>query len=188
MAAVVEVRRHSLRGEGGSLSPEGVALAERARATLLGNYQACYSSPKLRARETLEAFGVTTYTVIDAFSTFPKEIDDHGDHVRALQERTGCTVLEAYLAIPATHLVVERVGQQFFAKLCELAAELRPRRNALVVSHGGSIEAAVLAAMPDWTLDDLGGELAVCEAACFRFHDHVFRDVSFIRLGDGGGS
>jgi broad specificity phosphatase PhoE len=187
MAETVEVRRHSKRGDGKSLSPEGIALAESAKATLLGRYQACYTSPKARARETLEALGFTTYKVVEAFATFPKEIDDHDDHVRALQERTGCTRLEAYLAIPATHLVVEAFGKRFFETVCELAAELRPKRNALAVSHGGSIEAAALAAMPDWTLDDLGGELAECEAACFRFKGGVFRDISFIRLGTDAG-
>ncbi len=182
MAEIFEVRRHSLRGEGGSLSPEGIALAERARPTLVGRYQACYASPKPRARETLEAFGFTSYRILDELSTFPKAIDDHGDHVRALQERTGCTTLEAFLAIPATHLVVEAFGNALFARVRELADGLRAGRNALAVSHGGSIEAAVLSAVPDWTLDDMGGELAECEAALFVFEAHVFRRVEFVRL------
>ena len=182
MAETFEVRRHSLRGEGKSLSPEGMALAERAAPTLLGLYQACYASPKRRSRETVEAFGIATYRTVEEFGTLPKEIDDHDDHVRALQERTGCTRLEAYLAIPATHLIIEAFGGAFFEKVCELAAELRPGRNALAVSHGGSIEAAVLAAMPDWTLDDIGGELAECEAALFRFKGGMFTSVDFIRL------
>jgi broad specificity phosphatase PhoE len=188
MTEIVEVRRHSLRGEGKSLSEQGAALAERAKATLLGNYQACYTSPKRRARETLEAFGFDEYKTVEEFSTFPKAIDDYADHVQALQGRTGCSRLEAYLAIPATHLVVEEFGKTFFAKVCELAEALGAGRNALVVSHGGSIEAAVLAAMPDWTLEDIGGELAECEAALFLFEDQMFRRVDFLRLdGEGEG-
>ena len=182
MAEIFEVRRHSVRGEGKSLSPEGIALAERVAPTLLGSYQACYASPKRRARETLEAFGIRAYATVDELTTLPEALDDHEGHVRTLQERTGCTRLEAYLAIPATHLVVEAFGRAFFRKVCELADELRPGKNALAVSHGGSIEAAVLAAMPDWVLDDLGGELAECEAALFVFEHKLFRRVEIVRL------
>jgi len=182
MAEIIEVRRHSLRGEGPSLSAEGIALAERAATTLVGNYQAFYTSPKPRCVETLELFGATSYRTLDELGTLPRELDDHADHVEALQQRAGCSILEAYLAIPATHLIVEAFGQALFDKLCELAAALHPGRNALAVSHGGSIEAAILAAMPDWTLEDFGGELAECEAALFHFADDIFTRVDVRRL------
>ena len=182
MAEIVEVRRHSLRGEGKSLSADGVALAQRAAEGLLGNYQACYTSPKTRGIETLEAFGLPEHTAVPEFGTLPANLESYAAHVKALHDRTGCTLLEAYLAIPATHLALEAFGQAFFGKVLEIGESLHPRHNALIVSHGGSIEAAVLAAMPDWSLKDLGGELAECEAALFVFRSKVFMKVDFIRL------
>ncbi len=183
MAEIFEVRRHSIRGEDKSLSPEGVELARRTAPTLLGNYHAAYTSPKRRAIETLEAFGLSSYKIIPEFATLPKdELDGHERHVEALRKRTGCTELEAFLAIPATHLVLERFGEAFFEKLTGLAQELPPGKNALAVSHGGSIEAAVLAAMPDWTLKDLGGELKECEAALFCFENKILERVEIRRL------
>jgi len=183
MAEIVEVRRHSLRGEGKSLSPEGVALAHRVAPTLVGDFHSAYTSPKPRCIETLAAFGFTTYRVIPEFSTLPdEELSAHARLAEALQRRAGCSLLDAYMAIPATHLVLEKFGAAFFEKLCGLAAALPGGRNALVVSHGGSVEPAVLAAMPDWTLESMGGELAECEGALFRFEDGIFKSVEIRRL------
>jgi len=182
MAEIFEVRRHSLRGEGKSLSPEGIALAHKAADTLLGNYQAVYTSPKPRAVETTEALGFDTYTQVPELGTFPKAIDDHDKHVQALIQRTQCTRLAAYWAIPATHRTLEQFGTALFDKFCELAAALHPGKNALAISHGGSIEAAILAAMPEWDLADIGPELRECEAACFVFDHQLFRRIEFIRL------
>ncbi|HPD16301.1 MAG TPA: histidine phosphatase family protein [Planctomycetota bacterium] len=181
MAQIFEVRRHSLRGEGDCLSPQGVEAARKATATLVGNYAAIYSSPKRRAVETLEAFGFREYQIVPEFSTLPAALGAHDRHAAMLRERSSCTLLEAYFAIPATHLMLEAFGAAFFAKLCSLIEQLPPNRNALAVSHGGSIEAAVLAAVPEWTLGDLGGELAECEGALFHFDDRIFRRVTFIR-------
>jgi broad specificity phosphatase PhoE len=182
VSELIEVRRHSIRGEEGSLSPEGIELARRATATLLGHYHAAYSSPKKRAIETLQLFGVSEYKIVPEFSTLPKELDAHDAHVEALRRRTGCSTLQAYLAIPVTHLILERFGSEFSDKLCELAAGLPVGKNALVVSHGGSIEAAVLAAIPDWTLETLGGELKECEGALFRFSGGLLKSVELRRL------
>jgi broad specificity phosphatase PhoE len=182
MGEIIEVRRHSLRGEGDALSPEGIELARRAAATLLDQYHAAYASPKQRAIETLRLFGATDYTVVPEFGLLPADLAAHDHHAEALRSRTGCSRLEAYLAIPATHLILERFGQAFLDKLCELAAALPFGRNALAVSHGGSIEAAILAAEPDWTLESLGGELKECEGALFHFDGGILKRVELRRL------
>lgn len=182
MAEVFEVRRHSVRGEGKSLSPEGIALARRVAASLMGRYHAAYSSPKARCIETLEAFGFTTYKTIPEFGTLPRELADHDAQAETLCRRTGCCELEAYFAIPATHLILEAFGKTFFEKVCQLARDLPAGKNALAVSHGGSIEPAVLAAMPDWTLETMGGPLKECEGALFLFEDRMFKGVEIRRL------
>lgn len=181
MAQVFEVRRHSLRGEGDCLSPQGLEAARKAASSLVGNYAAAYSSPKRRAIETLEAFGFREYEIVQEFGTLPAALGLHDHHAAILRERSGCTLLEAYFAIPATHLMLEAFGAAFFAKLCSLLEQLPTNRNALAVSHGGSIEAAVLAAVPEWTLKDLGGELAECDGVFFHFEDRIFRRVTFCR-------
>lgn len=182
MAEIVEVRRHSLRGDGDALSPEGIELARKAAAGLVGNFAAAYSSPKQRCIETLRLFGVEQFRIVPEFGLLPRELDAHDRHAEALRERTGCSLLEAYMAIPATHMIIEGFGAAFLEKLCGIGEKLPLGRNALVVSHGGSIEAAVLAAMTDWTLDDLGGELKECEGALFHFDDGILERVEVRRL------
>ena len=182
MGEIFEVRRHSLRGEGDALSPEGIELARRVAPALGGPFRAVYSSPKQRCVETLQAFGISEYRTVPEFGLPPAELRSHDRHADALRSRTGCSLLEAYLAIPATHLVLERFGQAFFDRLCRLAAELPSGKNALAVSHGGSVEAAILAAMPDWTLKSLGGELKECEGALFHFDGGIPKDVELRRL------
>ena len=59
----IEVFRHGKRGAGKGLSEEGRELALRARALLSPHYDLCVSSPKERARETLEVFGFERYEV-----------------------------------------------------------------------------------------------------------------------------
>jgi broad specificity phosphatase PhoE len=179
---IFEVRRHSLRGGGDGLSPAGLELARRAAGTLAGNYGATYTSPKPRCIETLGALGFESYKVIPEFSTLPAGLSAHDHHVEALQSRTGCSLLEAYLTIPATHLVLEAFGEAFFGKVCELAQALPRGKNALAISHGGSIEPAVLAAMPEWSLEGMGGPLAECDAALFHFEDKIFTRVELLRL------
>ena len=182
MAEIVEVRRHSLRGEGDALSSEGVELARRAAATLVGRYAAAFSSPKQRCIETIRLFGATEFRVVPEFGLPPAELTDHDRHAEALRTRAGCSLLAAYLAIPATHLILERFGSAFYEKLCAIAGDLPPGRNALVVSHGGSVEPAILAAMPDWTLESLGGELRECEGALFHFDGGILKRVELRRL------
>ncbi len=182
MGEIIEVRRHSLRGEGDALSREGVELARRVAPSLIGGFHAAYSSPKQRAIETLKLFGVTEYKIVPEFGLPPHELASHEQHVQALRSRAGCSTLEAYLAIPATHLILDAFGVAFLDKLCEAAAALPFGKNALVVSHGGSIEPAVLAAEPDWTLADMGGELKECEGALFHFDGGILKRVEVRRL------
>ena len=182
MAEVIEVRRHSLRGEGDALSPQGIELARRVAPALVGSFHAACSSPKQRCIETLKLFGVTEYRVIPEFGLLPHDLASHDHHVEALRSRAGCSTLEAYLAIPATHLILESFGAAFLDKLCEVAAALPFGKNALVVSHGGSIEPAILAAEPDWTLADVGGELKECEGALFHFDGGILKRVEVRRL------
>jgi len=182
MAEIFEVRRHSIRGEGDDLSPEGIELARRAKATLLDDYHACYTSPKGRCIQTLEALGFDTYTIVPEFATLPAKLAEFDRQVQTIRERSGCSVLEAYLTIPATRAIVDEFAEAFLAKLTELAQALPPGKNALAVSHGGSIEPAVLAAMPDWSLETMGGELRECEGARFVFDGGILRGVEIVRL------
>lgn len=182
MGEIIEVRRHSLRGEGDELSPEGVDLARRAAGTLVGNYAAAFSSPKERCIQTLRLFGVAEFRIVPEFGLPPAELAEHDRHAEALRARTGCSLLAAYMAIPATHLILERFGSAFYEKLCAIAEELPSGRNALVVSHGGSIEPAIMAAVPDWTLESMGGELKECEGALFHFDGGILQRVELRRL------
>src|SRR2546428_752439 len=90
----VEVYRHSKRGEGKGLSPEGRELARRAQGLLAPHYDLCISSPKERARETLEALGFDRYEADEAFTAVnPWEPFD--DEVSKLAKERGTSPLAA---------------------------------------------------------------------------------------------
>jgi len=177
----VEVFRHSKRGAGKGLSEEGRELALRARSLLAPHYDLCVSSPKERARETLEVFGFERYEVDEAFTAInPWEPFDA--QVTKLAKARGIIPLAACWEIPEALNYLKLQGETFLAAVRRIARRLPENGRALVVSHGGMLEAAALHGCARYELDELDVEVGFCEAVVFKLDGEQLVGVEVKRL------
>lgn len=177
----VEVFRHSKRGEGKGLSEQGWELARRARALLAPHYDLCVSSPKQRARETLEAFGFDRYEVDEAFTAVnPWEPFDA--QVSKLAKERGIIPLAACWEIPEALSYLKLRGETLLTAIKRMARKLPEEGRALIVSHGGILEAAALHGCPRYHLSELGGEIGFCEGVAFKVDGDKLSGVEVKRL------
>ncbi len=177
----VEVFRHSKRGDGKGLSEEGRELARRARVLLAPNYDLCVSSPKERARETLEALGFDRYEVDEAFTAINPWEPFDADVSKLAKER-GMIPLRACWEHPEALNYLRLQGETFLAAVKRIARKLPEEGRALVVSHGGILEAAALHGTPRYHLDELAGEIGFCEAVGFKIDGEKLAGIEIKRL------
>jgi broad specificity phosphatase PhoE len=177
----VEVFRHSKRGESKGLNEEGRELARRARTLLASHYDLCVSSPKERARETLEAFGFPSYEMDEAFTAVnPWEPFD--EQVTKLAKEKGITPLAACWYFPEALRFLRFEGETFLGAIHRIARKLPEGGRALVVTHGGILEAAALFGCPRYALDALGGEISFCEGIVFRIEGESLAGIEVKRM------
>lgn len=176
----VEIFRHSMRGEGKGLSEEGRLLARRARATLSPHYDLCVSSPKERARETLEAFGFDRYEVDESFTA----VNPWAPFDAAVQEVAklrGTSPLAACWGIPEALNYLRLQGETMIVAIKRIARKLPEGGRALVVSHGGILEAAALHGCSEYALEEIGGEIGFCEGVVFELDDENLAGIEMKR-------
>lgn len=177
----VDVFRHSKRGDSKGLSEEGRELAREARPLLAPHYDLCVSSPKERARETLEAFGFCRYEVDEAFTAVnPWEPFDA--EVMKLAKERGVSPLAACWEIPEAVNYLRLQGETFLSAVRRVARKLPEEGRALVVSHGGILEAAALLGRPQFRLDEIGGEIRFCEGVAFKLDGESLTKIEVKRL------
>lgn len=177
----VEVFRHSKRGSGKGLSEEGRELARCAQCLLASHYDLCVSSPKERARETIEALGFSHYEIDEAFSAVnPWEPFDA--QVSKLAKERGIISLAACWEIPEALNYLRLEGETFLGAVKRLARKLPEEGRALVVSHGGILDAAALLGCRRYHLDEIGGDIDFCEGVVFRFEGENLVGVDMKRL------
>jgi broad specificity phosphatase PhoE len=177
----VEVFRHSKRSGGKGLSEEGRELARRARTLLASHYDLCVSSPKERARETLEVFGFERYEVDEAFSAInPWEPFDA--EVTKLAKERGIIPLAACWEIPEALNYLRLQGETFLGAVKRIARKLPEEGRALVISHGGILEAAALHGCARYELAEIGGEIGFCEGVVFKLDGDTLAGVGVKRL------
>jgi len=177
----VEVFRHSKRGEGKGLSEEGRKLAVRARALLAPHYDLVVSSPKERARETMAALGFESYQVDEAFTAVNPWAPFDAAVGRLAKER-GTIPLAACWEIPEALTYLRMQGETFLRAIKRIARKLPEAGRALIVSHGGILEAAALLGCPRYELSELGGEIGFCEGVVFELDGDRLSGVEVKRL------
>jgi broad specificity phosphatase PhoE len=177
----VEVFRHSKRGEGKGLSEEGRELARQARSLLAAHYDLCISSPKERARETLEALGFDRYEVDEAF-TAVNPWEPFNAEVSKLAKDRGILPLAACWEIPNALNYLKLQGETFLAAVKRIARKLPEDGRALVVSHGGILEAAALLGCEAYELERIGGEIGMCEGVVFTMEGESLAGIAVKRL------
>jgi broad specificity phosphatase PhoE len=176
----LEVRRHSFtkhgdgRGRGSHLSAEGVALARAVGATM-GPFSRVVASRIPRTLETALAMGFAVDDLVDMPSGYiPGEVEHHAQHT---WRHPYCRYAEllaaggglAGLAATMRALFVEALGA------------IPDGSAALVVSHGGTIEPALVACLPRDDHALWGGPMGHCDGARLAFADGDFVSMEIRR-------
>ncbi|WP_157530486.1 histidine phosphatase family protein [Microtetraspora niveoalba] len=176
----LDVRRHSLtkkgatRGRGSHLSADGVALA-RFIGSRVGPYDRVVTSSSPRAIETAIAMGFGVDDTIEMPSGYVDgEIPRHAqwgwaEPYRQLREiirqgRAAAAVAEAHRAIWA-----------------ETVSGVAEGGSGLLIGHGGAIELALVACLPDAPHGSWGTPFAHGDGVRLSFHEGRFTDVEFHR-------
>jgi broad specificity phosphatase PhoE len=170
---IIEVRRHAMRNKPGDhLSQAGVDLARRVGMEI-AMVDRVITSDLPRAIETAIAMG------------FAPDITDGrlasmGDEVSA--EIEWDAGFAAFAATIARDGATARFARDQHDLWIALAAELPEHGHALVITHGGFIE-AVAGLMPD-RLPSSSDDRACgyCEGARFTIENGALRDIELLRL------
>jgi len=180
---IIEIRRHSKRGEGKGLSEEGRGIARRAAATLLGPYALLISSPRERACQTMEAFGFRDYRKDERFTTIQSPIMEKlEEKLEALAEEEDVLLLEAVFLMDEAKEALKEWGGKYLEAIIDVSKELHDGEKALIVSHGGSIEPAALLGFDKFDLKEIGGPLGFCDGIRFFIENDRPSKVEVIRI------
>jgi len=176
----LEVRRHSLtkkgaaRGRGSHLSGPGVTLA-RAIGAGLGPVAYVVTSASPRAIETAIAMGFAVDDAVEFPSGYAPGEAGHHD------QWSWPRPYVSYAALIRRGGAVAAAAHAQRAVWAQAAGSLPDEAVALVVSHGGSIEPALVACLPDADHGSWGAPLGHCEGARLGFDRGRWVSIEFRR-------
>lgn len=169
----LDVRRHARRTQPGQhLSQEGVDLA-RMVGSSSGPYQRVVTSPLPRAIETAIAMGFAVDALDSRLSGAAREL---------------VSEVEWTAGFGPIAMVVRRGGApaRFAQRLSEVwlavASNLPEEGCALVITHGGFIEAGVAACLPYMDLSSWGPSCDYCEGVRLSVDGERFVAGELLRL------
>jgi broad specificity phosphatase PhoE len=179
----LEVRRHSLtakgdsRGRGSALSQAGVALARRVGAGRPA-FGHVLTSDSPRAVETAVAMGFAVDRIESMAGCYVPGIVAH-------HEQWPEPYREYERRLTAHPELTDAATAQLELWLSALS-EIDDGADALVVSHGGSIEPALVLAMRGLDHGTWGPPFSHCDGATLRFDGSSFAAVEFHRVRRAG--
>jgi broad specificity phosphatase PhoE len=179
----VEIRRHSIRGEGKALSPFGLQLAREARSSLAGQYTLVVSGPKRRCRETVEAFGFKRYLIEGRLSPLDyRPFREFEKRIEKTRRKRKLSWIEAAFKVPETVPLLREAAKEALKTVGDIASFLGEDERALAVTHGDFPELAALLAFPSFDLKHLGRPLSFCEGVALRFEGEKLVLADVLRL------
>jgi broad specificity phosphatase PhoE len=169
----IELRRHTIRMKPGQhLSQEGIDLARRVGSTM-GPFNCVITSPVARAYETAIAMGFAVDEQNEIFSMLAVGVEDEvawdagfAAFARAVQH-DGATARFASLLADA---------------MVDIASSLPEDGAALVISHGGFMEAAAVGCLPDKDFSTCGRYCDYCEGVRLAFDGERFVSCAVLRV------
>ncbi|GAB2466766.1 phosphoglycerate mutase family protein [Streptosporangium sandarakinum] len=177
----LDVRRHSLtkkgamRGRGSHLSADGIALA-RFIGSGVGPYERVVTGSSPRAVETAVAMGFAVDDTVEMPSGYvSEEIPRHAQWDWAEPYRQIADIIRK----GRTAAAVAETHRAIWAETVNGVAE---GGSALLVGHGGAIELALVACLPDAPHDTWGTPFAHCDGVRLGFTDGHFVSVEFHRV------
>jgi broad specificity phosphatase PhoE len=161
----VELRRHTIRAKPGQhLNQAGVDLARRVGSTI-GPFNRVLTSTIPRAYETAIAMGFAVDEQLVEISLLPDGLEDE------VAWDAGFTAF-AKGAIQGSR-VEEYVRQQAHL-ITQIARSLPDNSSALVISHGGVVEAQAVGCLPAADFTTWGAGCDYCEGARLYFDGDQF--------------
>ena len=180
----LEIRRHALtkkgeaRGRGSHLSAEGVALA-RAVGACLGPFAKVVASPVPRTAETALAMGFAVDDIVDLPSGYVPGLLDH--HAQWSWPHP----YARYAELIAQGGAVAHIAATIRTALIRIVAAVPDGSAALLISHGGTIEPALVACLPDADHTSWGAALSHLDGARLTFDNGTFVDIQLRRRDRG---
>jgi len=173
----IEFRRHSLReSQVDHLNQAGVDLARRIGETM-GTFQRVFSSPASRCIETAIALG---YAVDEHYGLVLSE-DDWWDMADVLP--AGCSFVDIAHAM-AQHPTAKRLAVALRNQWTKVAEGLAVDGAALVVTHGGYIDYAAVACLPNVDYASWGEIFGRCEGFRLAFAEGRSGGLELLRVPD----
>lgn len=176
----LDVRRHSLtkkgamRGRGSHLSADGIALA-RSIGCGVGPYERVVTSSIPRAVETAVAMGFAVDDTMEMPSGYVS-----GEIPRHAQWDWTAPYQQIADIIRKSH-VVAAVAETHRAIWADTVDGVAEGGSALLIGHGGAIELALVACLPDASHNTWGTPFAHCDGVRLGFTDGDFVSVEFHR-------
>ena len=169
----IELRRHTMRQKPGQhLKQAGVSLARRVGGGM-GPFDRVVTSQVPRAFETAIAMGFAVDEQWAEISSVPDDV------LTAVSWLEGCA---AFQAAARRDAAVRRFCAKQARVLGRLAASLPEGGHALVVSHGGIVEAQVVGCLPDYDYSAWGATCGYCEGVRLRFDGGRFTGATLLRV------
>jgi broad specificity phosphatase PhoE len=172
----LELRRHTMRVQPGQhLSQAGVDLARRVGETM-DRFDRVVTSVVPRAFETAIAMGFAVDEQVEAFGSMGGGVDREVDWQR------GCAEFQCAARLGGA--TANYVREQ--ARLVRQIVEALPDGGrALVVSHGGIVEALAVGCLPDFDWTTWTESAGYCDGIRLRFDGGRFVDAEPL-LGSTG--
>lgn len=169
----IELRRHTMRVKPGQhLSQAGVDLARRI-GDKLGPFNQVITSTIPRAYETAIAMGFAVDQQLPELSLLADGVED---------EVNWDAGFSAFALASQKNGAVKRYIQEQASLLNRIAHALPDGGAALVISHGGIVEAQAVGSLPSVDFTVWGGGCDYCEGARLHFDGEHFIGGELLRV------
>ena len=172
-ARYVEHRRHSMRTKPGKhLSQAGVDLARRVGEGMPA-FDRIYTSTVPRAFETGIAMGFAVDHQVELLASMPSNKEISFD--------VGFGGFSTFIRQHPTS-VVASFAKELAAFHADVVRSLPSGGWALILSHGGFIEASAVGCLPDADHESWGPSCNYCEGVRLTYEDGLFTDCEILRV------
>lgn len=169
----LELRRHTMRGKPGQhLTQAGVTLARRVGETI-GPFDRVITSTVPRAFETALAMGFAVDEELEALAQMGEAVD-HEIRWPATFGEIGRVMQQGGAAA--------KFGRRLARLLRDIALALPDGGAALIISHGGIVEAAAVACVPGADHAAWGDYCGYCEGVRLFFDGEQFVAADLLRV------
>jgi broad specificity phosphatase PhoE len=170
----LEVRRHTMRVKPGQhLSQEGVDLARRI-GNMMGPFEIVLTSTLYRAYETALAMGFAVNDQLDELCPPSQDVE--------IDVGAWDAGFAAYGAAYKRNGAVRDYAEELAQLWHSIAIGMTDKGLALVITHGGVVEAGTVGCLPGLNYSGLGEVISYCEGVRLSFDGNNFIDAEVLRV------